>query len=181
MKSNLIKNQDFWTMHIAQDFSWCWRRIFEHRELAKTFIGVVLGDGADTIFLYDSWHPRGKLVDWIEPSILEIIWANNTMVVADFISNGEWNFSDFMEDEAQNVITHISSTEFNIHEKDQLIWNPSATGEFSIKSTYHSISSHNSCPIWNSLVWFKGHIPRHSFITWLAIHKRLKTKSKLLK
>ncbi|XP_026378012.1 uncharacterized protein LOC113272384 [Papaver somniferum] len=30
------------------------------------------------------------------------------------------------------------------------------------------------------MVWFKGHIPRHSFIGWLALHRSLKTRKKLL-
>ncbi|XP_026399182.1 uncharacterized protein LOC113295037 [Papaver somniferum] len=32
-------------MEIPHDSSWCWRRILDHRELAKKRIGVILGDG----------------------------------------------------------------------------------------------------------------------------------------
>ncbi|XP_026447428.1 uncharacterized protein LOC113347950 [Papaver somniferum] len=49
-----------------------------------------------------------------------------------------------------------------------------------MKHTYLAISDHFPSPPWNSLVWFKKHIPRHSFISWLAFHRRLKTRSKLL-
>lgn len=35
--------------------------------------------------------------------------------------------------------------------------------------------------VWSSLVWFKSHIPRQSFITWLSLHERLKTRAKIVK
>lgn len=32
----------------------------------------------------------------------------------------------------------------------------------------------------HSLVWFSSHVLRHSFITWLGLHGRLKTKGKVI-
>ncbi|XP_026377950.1 uncharacterized protein LOC113272312 [Papaver somniferum] len=147
VKSNLIKSKDFWTISIPQDSSWYWRRILEHREIAKNHIEVLLDESK----------------------------------VAAFISNGHWYFPDFMEEEIQEVVQQISLSDFNSLEKDQIYWNSSTISQFSIKATYIAISDHLPKPFWNNLVWFKKHIPRHSFITWLALHKRLKTRSKLFK
>ncbi|XP_050207788.1 uncharacterized protein LOC126657180 [Mercurialis annua] len=34
---------------------------------------------------------------------------------------------------------------------------------------------------WHSIVWFAGQIPRHSFITWMALLGRLNTKDRIMK
>ncbi|XP_026383568.1 uncharacterized protein LOC113279071 [Papaver somniferum] len=86
-----------------------------------------------------------------------------------------------MEDDIQEVVKQVSLTDFNIAENDQIFWKLGATYNFSMKATYIAITDHLPSPIWKHLVWFKNHIPRHSFITWLALLKRLKTRSKLCK
>ncbi|XP_026396691.1 uncharacterized protein LOC113291366 [Papaver somniferum] len=123
VKSNLIKDNDFWTMKIPQECSWCWRRILDHRELAKEHIGVLLGNGVSTNFLYEKWHSKGIFTNWVEPHILAKIGAADNSKVADFLSPEGWVFPDFMEDEVQDVVKEISKTEFNISESDQIFWN----------------------------------------------------------
>ncbi|XP_026431629.1 uncharacterized protein LOC113328844 [Papaver somniferum] len=163
-----------------RDCSWCWRRILEHRELAKQHIGTLLGDDNSSNFLYDNWHPKGRLVDWVDSNILETIGASDNTLVAEFISEDDWNFPSYMEDNVQEMVQQISTAYFNVPERDQIFWKPSITGQFSMKHTYIALSDHLPSPPWNYLVWFKKHIPRHSFISWLAFHRRLKTRSKLL-
>ncbi|XP_026416758.1 uncharacterized protein LOC113312217 [Papaver somniferum] len=181
VKSNLIKDKYFWSMKIPQDPSWCWRIILDHRELAKKHIGVLLGNEVSTSFLYENWHLKGSLVYWVEPHILETIGANDNSKVVDFISTAGWVFPDFMEDDTKEVVKDISLTEFNLAEDDQIFWKSSATGNLSMKDTYYAITDHMPKPVWENLVWFKNHIPRHSFITWLVLLKILKTRSKLCK
>ncbi|XP_026450979.1 uncharacterized protein LOC113351147 [Papaver somniferum] len=180
VKSNLIKHHYFWTMHVPQDFSWCWRRILEHKDLAKKHIGILLGDGNNTRFLHDNWHSKGRLVDWVDSNTLETIGATHTTKVAEFISNENWNLPSYIEDNVQDMVQQITTADFNIHESDQYFWKSSITGQFSMKHTYLAISDHLRSLPWNCLVWFKKHIPVHSFIACLALHRRLKTRSKLL-
>ncbi|XP_026399002.1 uncharacterized protein LOC113294842 [Papaver somniferum] len=86
-----------------------------------------------------------------------------------------------MEEDVVQDVTKLSTVEFNVVDADTFIWNPRISGQFSMKETYRCLSSHNIKPPWNCLVWFKNHIPRHSFISWLGMQKRLKTRNKLLK
>ncbi|XP_026396165.1 uncharacterized protein LOC113290792 [Papaver somniferum] len=85
VKSNLIKDKDFWTMKIPQDTSWCWRRILDHREITKEHIGFLLGNGISTSFLQENWHSNGDLINWVAPHILDTLGANDNSKVADFI------------------------------------------------------------------------------------------------
>ena len=65
-----------------------------------------------------------------------------------------------------------------LHE-DKLVWIPSKDGEFSIRSTYHALRTVKPRVGWARLIWFKGRIPKHSFITWFALRNALKTRSRL--
>ncbi|KAF6169475.1 hypothetical protein GIB67_004756 [Kingdonia uniflora] len=60
-KANLIRNKDFRLMKIPTDSSWRWRNIRKGREDAKGLILHTIGDGKDTKFRADPWHPTGCL------------------------------------------------------------------------------------------------------------------------
>ncbi|XP_026399001.1 uncharacterized protein LOC113294841 [Papaver somniferum] len=63
VKYNLIKDKDFWSLNVPQEASWCWRRILDHRDLARKFIGVTIDDGTSLNFMKDNWHPKGRIED----------------------------------------------------------------------------------------------------------------------
>ncbi|XP_026419465.1 uncharacterized protein LOC113315396 [Papaver somniferum] len=147
-------------------------------ELPVRYLGIPL---LSTILSYRDCLP---LLEKVDDRIYS--WKSKSIVypetkVADFLINDSWFFPNFMEDEVQNVVAQISSTDFNVSEIDQIFWKPSTSGQFSIKDTYISISDHLVSQDWMPLVWFKKHIPIHSFISWISIHKILKTRNKLLK
>ena len=51
--------------------------------------------------------------------------------------------------------------------------------DFSVSLAYKSLDGPHEVVPWYSLVWFKGHIPKHSFCLWLACLKRLPTQDRL--
>lgn len=63
---------------------------------------------------------------------------------------------------------------------DKIVWTPAPSGNFSLASTWNSIRSCKPVVSWSSLIWFKGAVPRYSFIAWLAINNGLMTRDKLL-
>ncbi|XP_026434077.1 uncharacterized protein LOC113331590 [Papaver somniferum] len=81
---NLIKNRDFWTFNIPQDASWYWRRILDQRTKAKDLILHIIGDGENTKFLTDLWHPLGRLLAWVSRDVLEDLCSNTDCKVGDF-------------------------------------------------------------------------------------------------
>ncbi|XP_026399925.1 uncharacterized protein LOC113295813 [Papaver somniferum] len=141
---------------------------------------TVLGDGEDTIMLNDLWHPKGRLVDWVDDNIIQTWFPNGDSKVAEFIDQGQWCLTSCDDEAVLNVSNQVTSVEFNLNERDKLIWTTSKNGEFSLKDTYLTLSSSNDSPFWCDLVWFKYHILRHSFISWLALQGRLKTRAKLM-
>ncbi|XP_026439688.1 uncharacterized protein LOC113338492 [Papaver somniferum] len=132
------------------DSSWCWRRVLEHRSLAHSHIGFILGDGTKTNFLIDSWHPKGKLTDWVDPNILADYFPNSKVKVTDFLTDNKWNLLDPNSESVTKIFSQISDADFDTNGEDIIIWEPNSKGQ-------------------------------HSFISWLALHGRLKTRDKLLK
>ncbi|GKV51281.1 hypothetical protein SLEP1_g57948 [Rubroshorea leprosula] len=63
-------------------------------------------------------------------------------------------------------------------DKDIVIWIPSASRTYTAGRTWHWIRSKQSSVPWHRLVWFSRQIPKHSFISWLAILDRLTTKAR---
>ena len=63
--------------------------------------------------------------------------------------------------------------------EDKWLWQPSSDGIFSIKSAYKTLCLPGACVLWSKLVWNKKTIPRHNFILWLALNKKLYTLDKL--
>ena len=53
--------------------------------------------------------------------------------------------------------------------------------EFSVKEVWGAISEDSPKVLWYDYVWFSQYIPRHTFILWVAIKGRLKTKDRIAK
>ncbi|KAJ9567017.1 hypothetical protein OSB04_002983 [Centaurea solstitialis] len=59
-------------------------------------------------------------------------------------------------------------------------WNrDNALVNFSVKEVYKSLDVASVDVSWHDFVWFKGHIPKHSFTFWLAILGRLPSQDRM--
>lgn len=56
------------------------------------------------------------------------------------------SFPVFMDDRVNGVVSEISLAEFNILEKDHVIWNMTSSGMFSMKEICSTISMHMNSP-----------------------------------
>ncbi|KAH7659613.1 Reverse transcriptase zinc-binding domain-containing protein [Dioscorea alata] len=62
--------------------------------------------------------------------------------------------------------------------RDTICWKYDKRG-FSIASACKILTQNDQKVKWARLVWAKGHVPRYSFIFWLAVQNRLLTRDKL--
>lgn len=63
--------------------------------------------------------------------------------------------------------------------EDSVIWLPSPTGSYSIRSTWEAVRTKYLEKQWTKVVWFKRNVPRWAFILWLAFLQRLSTKGRI--
>ncbi|KAJ6397273.1 hypothetical protein OIU84_020275 [Salix udensis] len=65
-----------------------------------------------------------------------------------------------------------------MHLEDTTIWQGHSSGRFSIASAWDTFRRRRSTHPYASLAWYTGHVPRFSFIFWLASRGRLSTMDK---
>jgi hypothetical protein len=136
-----------------------------------------IGNGSSTSLWYDYWLPDGKrIIDIIPLRVLTSTGLSWTSMVSNIIHNGGWNFPDIPE-----LQSTWSAITFRPHldREDQCIWRRQSNGVFTIKSAWEFLRERQPVNNMHHLLWFTGHIPRHSFILWLASLGRLRTMDRL--
>ncbi|XP_026419497.1 uncharacterized protein LOC113315435 [Papaver somniferum] len=177
--TNLIKQRDFCTLVVPKDCSWSWRRILEFRDTAKQFMDTCLINGEKASLYYGFWHPKGRLCDWMNAECLETIFPNKELIVAYYMVDGFLKFPECNHGPHCDGKDILQGVDYDFRDEDLVLWNGSKNVDFSMRETFRALSGDTIEMPWTKLVWFKNNIPRHSFISWLACHKRLKTKAKL--
>lgn len=69
---------------------------------------------------------------------------------------------------------------FQIGGRDKPSWSISKTGIYSSYETWNELQHKHGVVKWGKLLWFPLFIPKHPFISWLAIKNAITTGAKLL-
>ncbi|XP_050233365.1 uncharacterized protein LOC126681854 [Mercurialis annua] len=110
-----------------------------------------MGNGARTEFWYDPWIQRSTMMETFpRVKIRDTDIPRNTK---------NYKISPNIE--------------------DKIDWKVMNHDKFSVSKTWNVYKEHHSCPPWIKILWGKNSIPRHNFILWLALKRRLRTKDKL--
>lgn len=67
--------------------SWVWGRILKLRSVTQPLISVSIGNGDDTSFWFDSWHPSGPLYQKYNTSLLKNLALSTKSSIANFIKD----------------------------------------------------------------------------------------------
>ncbi|GJU01456.1 RNA-directed DNA polymerase, eukaryota, reverse transcriptase zinc-binding domain protein [Tanacetum coccineum] len=170
-----------WDIDIDVNDSWGWKKLMELRDRIKPHIFHNIGNGKSTSVWYDKWHQLGPLSNIItRREIYDARFKDNDCVF-DMIENGRWRWpSEWWE--KFPVLKSINVP--CISEKsDQSVWIRSngKSGKFAIRDVWLDLRTQYPKVNWHKIVWFSQCNPRHSFILWLALHKRLQTHDVLAK
>lgn len=138
-----------------------------------------IGNGQMTSIWYDWWILDKPLCLSLEPHILQNQGLTENATVADLIENGQWildrlNVAEVVKNQIQGL--PISATQC-----DQPFWEGLNLFEFKSNKIWNLIRARGPNNYFKDVIWFKGHVPRCSFITWLAAIDRLPTLHRLKK
>lgn len=159
------------------DPSWVWRKLLNLRHLVQPFIRHFIGNGENTSMWYDLWHPLGPLLDKFGSRIVYDSGLPLNAKVSLIVHNAGWTFPITQTWELNEVRRHLPPLRGS---RDQVRWTLNASGQFSIASLWEELRIPSPKVRWHKAVWFSGHIPKCSFITWLAIQGRLSTEDRLV-
>ncbi|KAL6190669.1 hypothetical protein ACLB2K_037063 [Fragaria x ananassa] len=91
------------------------------------------------------------------------------ILVADYISNGAWNFPTILQLHFPGVCDFVKqnvSISLSDHEDDQFIWTPSASGVLSARDAYNFLRPKFAVVSWGKLLWKNFIPPRMSLLAW---------------
>lgn len=174
---NKLKGRSIWVISIPQDCSWAWRKILQLRGVMQQHFEVIVGDGRQCSLFFDKWLNGRSIADLVGSVEMVCQWGS-VLNVSDWRCNGQWNIPmSFCRNypEIADVISLVQCHEG----KDRFVWRPVAGKGYSIAPCYEVMRSKRERVSWAAMVWNSSIMPRHSFVWWLVIHNRMKTRDLL--
>lgn len=137
----------------------------------------IIGNGRDTSFWFDPWHPWGILYKKF-PELKRKLSIRLDARVSDVIRNGNWNLPYGRGWDSQVIAFSRACQGIRIsNSSDHWKWTPSS--QFSISSATAACLPTQSALPWTKIVWSRRHLPRFAVILWMAFRQRLPTLDKL--
>ena len=174
----LLRGRSFWQVNIPSNPSWTWRKILQSRQWCQGLFRTSIGNGTSTFLWYDYWLLEGKrIIDILPHRTLSSTGLPWSAKVSDIMHEDTWLFLD------ANASLQALWSSITFHPQpdmyDQCIWNGHPSGSFTVNSAWEILRESRPKNTMHHLLWFKGHVPRQSFILWLASLERLRTMDRL--
>ncbi|GJR62664.1 probable L-cysteine desulfhydrase, chloroplastic [Tanacetum coccineum] len=176
-----LKGRSIWDIDIDVNDSWGWKKLMELRNKIKPHVFHNFGSGKNTSVWYDRWHQCGPLSNCITRREIYDARFKDNNCVADLIKNGRWKWpKEWWEKFPMLKSINVPCL---TDKSDQVVWirNNGKSDKFAIRDVWLDLRTQFPKVDWHHIVWFSQCNPRHSFILWLALQKRLQTHDVLSK
>lgn len=173
-----LRGRSIWQIKIAWDASASWKRILNLRGEFRRFFKMEVGDGRRIFFWHDSWATDTPLSDRFTTREILSLGFSELDKVADFGVGGyvEWPHGVLLKwPELGGRVIRIQN--FRL---DRAVWvsRDGSLGPFQSSISWNDFREVHPVVEWFHLVWFSNLIPKHSFILWLAIRRKLLTQDR---
>ena len=141
----------------------------------------IIGNGKMTSIWHDTWHKNGPLSQFnSKRDIYDARLCDNDKV-ADLLENGEWRWPDEWYVKFPELYLFNIPTITDEHYK--VVWKTKKDKftDFKIKDVWEDMKINYPIIQWHKVIWFSQCLHRHTFIMWLALHKRLQTQDRMAK
>ncbi|KAM6567268.1 hypothetical protein CsatA_026396 [Cannabis sativa] len=124
--------------------------------------------------------------EWNKAAVIKNIWAiasKKDNLWVKWVHNVYINKDSWWEYEApiQSSWYWKKLVELKNEWKDQINTSQFAAGNYKISDVYNHMTIGNQVCHWSKQVWSRMNIPKHSFLLWLAVQDRLKTRRRLVR
>lgn len=174
-----LKGRSFWEVKIPWDASWSWKKILGLRDDFRPFIRHSVGDGQSIWFWHDSWTGSGPLINFFSYREISAMGFSGKERVADFYVNGQWKWPCGLLEKVPGCLEEGPLIDRNI--EDKVFWRSrnGTRNSFKTSLVWKDIRIRGPRVQWHCLVWFSNCIPKHAFILWLAIRRKLMTQDRM--
>nr|GEY59479.1 hypothetical protein [Tanacetum cinerariifolium] len=156
--NEVLLTKHVWNIAAHKESLWVkWVHIVKLK--GKSFWEVIIesGDGKKIFAWYDKWNEVGPLCQYINNKDLYNARFDNKASIAD---------------------VHVLS-DCN----DKVMWrcNNGVLKQFSTRQTWDDYRESYHDVNWKNLMWFSQCVPSHTFVLWMAVHRRLQTQDRVFK
>ncbi|XP_022040211.1 uncharacterized protein LOC110942755 [Helianthus annuus] len=126
----------------------------------------------------ERFYSLDRVLDSI--SGLELATGGPLLLVSDVWADGGWRWPLAWRDSFP-VLIHASSIIINNYTTDRFLWKDGdILSHYSLALAWESIRSREPEIQWVSIVWFTHCIPKHAFLLWLIMRRKLLTQDKII-
>ncbi|KAJ9535488.1 hypothetical protein OSB04_un001387 [Centaurea solstitialis] len=175
-----LRDMIFWSARKTNRWSWVLRKMMGIREEMRRYVSVRIGNGLTTNAWEDSWLQCGPLSEFVSHRFIHAAdFSVNTTVhqlITEFSDGWPINWM-----ERYPILSSAELPTITDGVDDVTCWNASVNGDgvFSVQRAYQAFVGQYPMVTWANSVWFKGHIPKHSFCLWTACLFRLPTQDRI--
>lgn len=178
-----LKGENLWAIDESKTTSSTWKSILSLRHLASRFLRPKLGNGRIISFWYDCWTPLGPLFHRFGDRGSRELQIPSTATVSDACNRAGWTFRGARSEAAEELLIFLTSLQLPSLStvEDSYVWvvDSEELTDFSARKTWNQVRNRGQTQHWTNNIWFKGHVPKHAFTSWIAHQDRLPTRSRL--
>ncbi|CDY43591.1 BnaC09g17300D [Brassica napus] len=154
------------------------------KEFLPDFMRCNVLDGREGYFWFDSWTALGPLISVVGDGGPRALRIRKDAHIVDATTEGSWRLTHARTNEMVALQAAVSavSPPLPSNGMDSYSWiqaNGTYGSSFSSKVTWDNIRLRSPEVFWHKVIWFKENIPRNTFMSWLAMLRRLPTKDRL--
>ncbi|KAL9993786.1 putative RNA-directed DNA polymerase [Helianthus debilis subsp. tardiflorus] len=173
--SNRLRSSNFWECRVPSSCCWSWRKILQLHPLIRHHVWSNLGDGRMTLAWYDHWCECGPLATFITARVISSAGLSLHAMVSDISLNEAWLWPMAWRD-LFPVLIQLDHLQLNPNRSDRFQWKDGNNLKEHLSScVWQSIRPRETEVEWVNVVWFSQCIPRHAFLMWLIMRRKLLT------
>lgn len=128
----------------------------------------VVGNGDLIHFWHGNWHPMGPLLPLCSYRLILESGISLDAKLSIVIQDSDWLWPATRSKDMKEIQARLCGQITPSLVAVQVKRLPSKLGIFNVEATWQRIRSQHSNIPWYSLIWFKNHVPKHAFFSWLA-------------
>lgn len=139
--------KQIWRLLTSKTFLWklltsssnVWSNLLSIRRVFKSFFRYQVGNEKNFSSWFDLWVEGKVLVDIFPDINIKEADIKKHAVISDVWRNGVWFLPDPLNEITLRAWDEVREIDGNLHRKDKIIWNPSPSGNYSMKSAWNEI------------------------------------------
>ncbi|KAJ0907507.1 putative RNA-directed DNA polymerase [Helianthus annuus] len=177
-----LQGRSFWDVPVKSNITWSWRKMLSLRSHIRNHVWTNVGNGKTTFVWFDKWDEVCPLFSILTPRIIANAGFSLETKLCDVRGRDGWRWP-LMWSNRFPMLGFLSDINLDDATHDKLVWKSRLGNiiDFGTASVWDDIRVTQPEIQWSNLIWFPQAIPRHSFIMWLIIHKKLKTQDVMCK